>query len=1013
MMLAFALPRLRSATFLTFALVVLIPGSWRAAGAQEVSRSFELRYITDDPAANGPTDFKGETAVFDTDQRVEFLRHYADYAARFFDDPDLDRLVVSDEEVEAALARLEPQPLPRVRRRIRLDAWKWLGYRPGQHEEQAAALATYASWPGIALAGGALHVTADRGPLAWTFPSQPWRSRIEWKARAPSRDRHIAFALTDRDLITAAEVGFGADGRVFYTSAGRTYAGPAYAEDAWHHFVVELDFSQEERNAPVRYNLYVDGARVADYVPMDRVREPAYEGERLEASIGQVNTFRVDGVEGLRLDDLLGVGYHLTGRVNHPFTWETFLDEGFESRPDADGFETDGYTDTLWQTGTLPIVHGSERHAGEALYLRRWVDVGAFERAVLNIEALDPGGEVYVNGRAVAVLNDRYPAAVDVTRFLRPGAANLIAVRVHPFYLTEDVGEIMPHSALDFNVGWSAGRMWLDLTSRSTIEDVFVYTEALGDPARLRVRVTTHGRDYVSLRGALDVRLAPWPSEPDEAVATARLPVTLTRKEQTFDIPLDVPGPRLWTPDDPALYALRVTLVDDEAGPVDDAVVTTGIRTVTQEGGTFRLNGAPSMLNGAVLMGHRGPLDRVALYQRTPPAAWLAREILMMKKGGGNQLRVHVHGWQSPARNVNDPRLPELADQMGMMLIWTTPAWIRTGRGWGQVDFEGLPRYMRQVYNHPSIVMWEVSNHPKSFKHRDYSESNIFVETAYETVRPVDPSRLISYSSFIEHLHYGNDAGTIDQEGNPMTPSPAWTAPEVVRGNQDSPTGYGKEWSVLRQWPGPYRQSFLDSDAHAYFNFEHEESIGQANWTLVRGKPWYRIHSYEWDYDVGSIGRRLALDEWRESQAWQAFSGWEATKKQRLLDYDGFSWITLHGGANTFTYAKPFIDPVGYAKLAFYTQRMIYQPVVAGSDDVDVAYGPGDVITPVIVNLGASRRVDLRVSVLDADGNEVDAAEYANVLLPEGRTSTRVQRFRPDVPGAAHYRIVYTVTTRP
>ena len=52
--------------------------------AQEVSRLFELRYMTNDAAANGETDFKGKTEQLDTEQRDEFLQQYARVADYFF-----------------------------------------------------------------------------------------------------------------------------------------------------------------------------------------------------------------------------------------------------------------------------------------------------------------------------------------------------------------------------------------------------------------------------------------------------------------------------------------------------------------------------------------------------------------------------------------------------------------------------------------------------------------------------------------------------------------------------------------------------------------------------------------------------------------------------------------------------------------------------------------------------------------------------------------------------------------
>ncbi len=244
-------------------------------------------------------------------------------------------------------------------------------------------------------------------------------------------------------------------------------------------------------------------------------------------------------------------------------------------------------------------------------------------------------------------------------------------------------------------------------------------------------------------------------------------------------------------------------------------------------------------------------------------------------------------------------------------------------------DFEGYPKYIKQVYNHPSIVMWEVTNHPYPAKPYTIEESNAFYRKVYQTIYPVDPSRLISPTSENLLTRFGNDAGTVDTDGNPVHAVAEYTAPMITRGNQDSYTGYGKTWDLLRKIPSAYHQDFLNSRERAYFNFEHEESISQPNWSLMKGKPWYMIPSYEWDYDKGSIGRKLDYDEWLESQAWQAFSAWESMKKQRLCDYDGFSWCCLHGGPNMGTYRKPLVDCLDHAKLSYYVNRMIFQKVVA------------------------------------------------------------------------------------
>jgi len=971
--------------------VVLSAGAVHCA---EISRSFELRYVSWDPKADGETDFKGETSVFDTARRVEFLKRYADYARYFFNDPGLDREIVSDGDVREVLAGVKPRPLPSVRKSIPLDEWKWLGYRDGQVEESMERLSRWENEPGATVRNGALLIEKDDTIIRFSMAPQRWRFSLRLRVMVPSAGPGVSFRFGNAGEEVVLSAGFRDDGKIFFTSGGKEVVSDSFRTGLWSEVKFEVDLSSG------RYNFYVNGGLSADFVPL---RAGAVE------TVG-VDTFCVRGGKGVLIDDIWGVGYSPTDDVKRPFTIRTFLDESFEVKPAIEGWSRLDYDDGGWETASLPLVHGGERHAGEDLYLRRVQHVGDFSRAVLDVETLDPEGEIWINGRIAAVLPNRHPAVLDIGRYLKKNAENIIAVRVYHFNIEEYGYKMMGHTPLDLNIGWFAGRMSLELTADTYVEELFVFTEDVSDPAVLRARVKVCNEGPLSFEGKVVVSVFPWyPEESDVPAATAEFPVTVGSGVVEFSCPITVPRPKLWTWQTPNLYRVRAVLEDGDGAPVDDYVITTGIRTVGQEGGTFRVNGKPEMLNGAQIFGFRAPIEKLVVWNRSCPVEWLVKEILMIKRMNGNLMRIHVHAWGDPARNINDPRLAELGDQLGIMFIWATPAWIRTGRGWGEIDFEGYPKYMKQVRNHPSIVMWEVSNHPNAFKKRGVEESNLFCEKAYEVVHSADPSRLISFTSHIRHLHYGNDAGTMDQEGNPIEPSPAWTAPMVTRGNQDSVTGYGKEWSVLRTWPPEYQRSFLDSRERAYFNFEHEESIGQPNWNLVKGKPWYRLQSYEWGQDEGSIGRKLTADEWMESQAWQAFSAYESMKKQRILDYDGFSWCCLHGGPNSVTYKKPLVDYHGRAKLAYYANKMVFQRVLAGSGDVDVVYGPGDVISPVVLNLGDERTVELTVEIRDMEHRVVDRKVYPRVVLPAGRAVARFDGFRPSFPREGCYAVEYTL----
>ena len=185
-----------------------------------------------------------------------------------------------------------------------------------------------------------------------------------------------------------------------------------------------------------------------------------------------------------------------------------------------------------------------------------------------------------------------------------------------------------------------------------------------------------------------------------------------------------------------------------------------------------------------------------------------------------------------------------------------------------------------------------------------------------------------------------------------------------------------------------YIPSYLESKERAYFNFEHDEIIGQPNWNLYKGKPMYHIKSYEREYDEGSIGRELEFDEWLTSQAWQALGAYETIKKCRIVDYDGLSWCNLRGGQNTVTYQKSLVDYYGQPKLAYYAHRMAFGNVLACSGNVDMVYGPDDTIPIIVMNIGERKTVTVKISVLSPGNTVAYETEIKDVTLAEGRTVT-------------------------
>lgn len=950
-------------------ITILGCGCTDALLAAELSRSFEIRVISADEKANGATGFKGSSSIFTNNDRLEYLKHYAEYAKGFFNDPGLDKKVVSLDQARERLKQIKPQPQPSIRKRLQ-GTWKAYGYKAGKHAASQGRIRFYNRIPGASVEDGSLTIQSRR-KVALTFKQQDWRMKLSWQVLLKP---DTAFRLTMDD---AAILNF----------------RNTEALSGWTTFEAELDLAEQ------RFNLTIDGTLVKDFIPFE---SEAREISSLEFTAGR---------SGLQIDTIHVIGFkkdHTDGTRNlHsrdiPFLIETLIDDDFEESPDIAGWEKSDYDDRNWESVRLPYAHGGERNQGETLYLRKHFTIPKSNRVELSIESLDPSGEVWINERPVYIAHNRHPISLDITRYVNFEQDNIVAIKVDPY----KVGETMRHTSSDEHIGWFAGRIHVDCTSGVYIKDVFAITESIGEQAEIKAVVwvmkeeskDSTERELKKLKnfqGMLQIKLFKWfPEESDVPVAQASQAINIRDgKEEQVVVSLKVSDPALWSPESCHLYKLVVEIADKKKKLIDDYVITTGIRTVSQEGGTFRINGKAAMMNGALLFSMPAPLGIIAQWQRCPPGEYIVKDLMQLKAMNANTARMSQH--HGPSVSINDPRYAEYGDQLGILFQWATTSWVRTASPW-QLDFAGLPQYIRQVRNHPSIVMWQPANHPK-FLNMD--ESMEWFTKVYDTIWQEDQTRLICPTSNLARIgRLRTDDGLRNRKGLVKDFSRVWVAPMLTRGSMDHILSYGRDWSRLEKWPdakkaqteqnwsmGNYRVDYLNSKHRAYFDFESEESIGQPNWDLHKGKPQYKVMSYEWKYDKGSIGQYLQTEQWLESQAWQALSAYEAYKKKRWLDYDGLAWCPLRGGGNTATYQKPLIDYYDYAKLSFYAVKMVFQPILACSKNVDLVYGPADSVPIVVMNLGDEKRVNVNVSVKTLSGKVVFKKTFANITLSEGRT---------------------------
>jgi len=353
---------------------------------------------------------------------------------------------------------------------------------------------------------------------------------------------------------------------------------------------------------------------------------------------------------------------------------------------------------------------------------RRLVDVpSAFagQRVLWHFDGVYDGAEVFVNGQRVGYHESGFTAFdIDVTKALKPGQRNLMAVRVYKNTST---------SNLEKGSFWCLGGIYretyLVALPQLHVDDITVVTDL------------DAGYKDATLKSSLRVAGPPGAhfALAGELYAVDGTKVALPAMNQSGEIGPDgaaivyltapVTAPRLWNAEKPNLYYVFYRLSDSTQAVVERVQERIGFRKVELKNGVFAVNGVPVKFTGVCRHEEFSPYGHALTEE-----CWKT-DINLMQAANINAIRT--------AHYNHAERFLELCDEAGFYVLDEIPAcWISSevnnpSRTWAYVlrSRETLARDK----NRACVVAWSCGNE---------SGYGVNDQAEFDYMKAHDPTRL-------------------------------------------------------------------------------------------------------------------------------------------------------------------------------------------------------------------------------------------------------------------------------
>jgi beta-galactosidase len=337
------------------------------------------------------------------------------------------------------------------------------------------------------------------------------------------------------------------------------------------------------------------------------------------------------------------------------------------------------------------------------------------KRLWLEFDAASRNAEIWVNGVKVGDHQGGFSRfRVDVTSAIRPGAQNLLAVRVDNTkpVAGSTTADILPLTG-DFFVHGGLYRPVRLITTSDLHIDMMDHggpgirthtAQITGDRADVAadIRVTNSGA--VARKAHVIAKLLD-STGAEVGRSQTRLDVA-KGGTQSANVTIPVARPRLWNGTiDPYLYRLVVEVQDQRGQTTDQIQQAIGIRQMAFDPDRgFLLNGKPYKLRG---VGYHQ--DRDGKGWAISPADTEA-DVALLREMGANSIRLTHYQHGKPIHDIADRVGMILWDEIPLVSAWTVGESLEASQGLRANARQQLLEMIRQNQNHPSVAIWGIAN---------------------------------------------------------------------------------------------------------------------------------------------------------------------------------------------------------------------------------------------------------------------------------------------------------------